>query len=49
MDCFENVNIYIYYVLINCIVTVFYDIIIMWLSCDPEIKFFIQGLIHRIG
>ena len=36
-DCFENVNIYIYYVLLNCIVMVFYDIIIMWLSCDPEI------------
>ena len=34
-----NLNIilpcYIYYVLLNCIVMVFYDIVIMWLSCDP--------------
>ena len=41
-DCFENVYIYIYYILLNCIVMVFYDIIIMWLSCDPEILSFLS-------
>ena len=30
----------VYYVLLNCIVMIFYDIIIMWLSCDPEILSF---------
>ena len=31
---------YIYYDQLNCIVMVFYDNIIMWLSCDPEILSF---------
>ena len=31
---------YIYYALLYCIVMVFYDIIIMWLSCDPDILSF---------
>ena len=32
---------YIYYVMLNCIVMVFYDIIIIvWLSCNPEILSF---------